>query len=196
MARRDTMDDTTYKIEQRRFLRGRQTLTIEDDKLKAEYRRGLSLHEYQFDLRGFLPEPVRIRRVPLARILGVILLAVAGATCIALGCMATDVNTIIRLLLSGPLLLSFAAMTYMPIPGEMVDVFLFEGPGGPLGVWANCRNPQELQEFLTVLTVRIRNARQYEVNLLRSLRQVGILDDWRYGQALELLQKQGHPEAA
>ena len=64
------MADEIHSLTQKRFLQGSQVFAIEDGRLKVECRRGLSLHQYRFELRGFLADPLRIKRVPLVGMIG------------------------------------------------------------------------------------------------------------------------------
>jgi hypothetical protein len=183
------MDDTTYKIEQRRFLRGRQTLTIEGDKLKAEYRRGLSLHEYRWDLRGFLPEPTRIRQTPAAKIVMLTLCVVLGLTLTVTGIIGATTargEVLAGVAVLGVLLLTFGIAGWIPTAKELVNVIVFEGPGGRAILWPNLPSKEQFDQFVAVLTARIRNTRGCEQTILRRLRQADIIDDWQYDQAVEL----------
>jgi hypothetical protein len=192
MAGWDPMDDTTYKIEQRRFLRGRQTLILTGNQLKLEWRRGLSLNEYRFDLRGFLPDPVRIKRIPTARIVGAGILTVVGAVLLAAGMSGkVRVDHIPPFMSSGILLLVFAAMVWFSAARQTVNVVLFQGPGGQFVLWPDRPDKEGFQEFLAVVGDRIRNTQPQEHDLLRLLRRAEIIDDWQFEQAMELLEQKG-----
>jgi len=186
------MDDTTYKIEQRRFLRGRQTLILAGDQLKVQWRRGLSLNEYRFDLRGFAPDPVRMKRIPMARIVGASFVTVLGTILLAAGMSGKlQVDHIPPAMLSGMILLIFAALAWFSVARETVDIVLFQGPSGQFVLWPDHPDKEELKEFLTVLSTRIRNTQPQEQNLLRLLRRAEIIDDWQFEQAVEWLEQKG-----
>jgi hypothetical protein len=195
VVRDGTVDERTYTITQKRFLRGRQTLTLEGDMLKVECRRGLSLQEYRFELRGFLPEPLRIRRMPLTTVIGMTLTGALGLFLILLGLIAeTSLNTSHDVhAFSGPglVLLVIGGLGWIRTSKELTNVVVFEGPGGRMVLWLNRPNQEEFNKFLAVLTVRIRNAQSREQRLLRLLRQAGIIDAWQYDQAMELFQERG-----
>ncbi len=177
------MDDLPYKIEQRRFLRGRQTLTMEGDKLKAEYRRGLSLHEYWFDLRGFSPEPMRIKQTSAAKMVMLTLCVVLGLTLIATGIIRATTpggEGLVGLAILGMILLIFGVAGWIPPAKELVNVVVFEGPGGRAILWPDLPSKEQFDEFLAVLTARIRNTQRRDQTVLCRLRQAVIIDDWQY----------------
>jgi hypothetical protein len=188
------MDDTTYKIEQKRFLRGRQTLTIEGGKLKAEYRRGLSVHEYRFDLRGLLPDPLRIKQTPAAKIVMLSLCVALGLTLIATGIIGGTTpggEGLVGLAILGMILLIFGIAGWIPTAKELVNVVVFEGPGGRAILWPDLPNKEQFDRFVAVLSARIRNTQSREQIVLRRLRQAEIIDDWQYDQAAELFRQGG-----
>jgi hypothetical protein len=186
------VESTTVRIDQKRFLRGRQTLILDGDMLKVEFRRGLSLNEYRFDLRGFLPDPVRIKRVPLARIVGASLLTVLGAVLLMAGVSGTlRVDAIPPAMIGGMILLIFAALVWYSVGRETVDIVLFQGPAGQFVLWPDHPNKAELQEFLTAVSTRILNAQHPDQDMVRQLRQAEIIDDWQYEQAMKLLGQKG-----
>ena len=189
------MTEGTYSITQRRFLRGRQVLTLEGNKLKVAYRRGLSLHEYLFDLRGFLPDPLRIRHVPIVTMVALVLLGVLGAVFVPYGIAAEGGvvpggEEILGLSALGVLLLIFATLGWIPTVKRMANVVLFQGPGGQIVLWADLPNREEFGEFLTLLSTRIKNAQEHEQALLKQLRAAEIINDWEYDQAMEWLRQQ------
>jgi hypothetical protein len=192
------MDSTTCVLTQKRFLRGRQTLTLDGDKLKVEYQRGLSLQEYRFDLRGLLPDPTRIRQVPLVRIAGLIFLGLVSLFLLPFGIAAEAAGMGTRmggLSAIGLLLLVAVSVAWIPTLRQCVNVLVLEGPGGRLVLWPDRPNKEEFDEFLRVLIARIDRVEDRGGSLVRRLRQAGIIDDWQYDQALELLErKKDHPE--
>jgi len=190
------MDDATRVITQRRFLRGRQTLTLHGDLLKLEYRRGLSLQEYRFNLHGFLPDPVRIRRVPILRIVGLILLGLLGLFLIPFGIAAEATGMGTRmggLSAMGLMLLITVGVVWVPTAREMINIVVFEGPGGRMILWPNLPNEDEFNTFLAAMISQISRLQNRESILLRQLHQAGIIDDWQYNQATELLQRNLDP---
>jgi hypothetical protein len=190
------MDDTTYVITQRRFLRGRQTLTIDGDRLKVEYKRGLSLQEYRFDLRGFLPDPTRIRQVPIVKVIGLTFLGLIGLFLVPFGIAAEAAGMGVKmggLSPMGILLLLIVGVGWIPTLRELVNVVVFEGPGGRMILWPNLPCKEEFDEFLSALIARINRLQDHGGGLLRRLRQAGIIDDWQYDQAVELFRQNGNP---
>jgi len=188
------MGETTCTISQRRFLRGCQTLTIEGDKLKGQYRRGLSLHEYQCDLKGFSPEPTRIKQVPAAELVGLTLCVVLGPALVSVGHVRESIEARESLSCTavlGLFLLLVGIVGWVMAIKKWVNVIMFEGPGGRVVLWPNLPNKEQFNKFLAVLTARIRNARSSEQTTLRQLRQAEIIDDWQYDQAVELLCQNG-----
>jgi hypothetical protein len=184
------MDDATYTIVQKRFLRGQQTLTIEGDKLKAEYRRGLSFHEYRFNLRGFSPEPLRIKRAPMANIAALVLCTIVGLVFVPLLIIGgSEVPGAAAGF--GALLLIIGILEWISTVKAFVNITVFDGPGGRVALWPDLPTKEQFDRFLAVLTARIRNAQTGEQLVLRRLRQAEIIDDWQYDQAMELL-KQGN----
>lgn len=184
------MEDETIRIDQKRFLRGSQTLILRENLLKVECRRALSLNEYRFDLGGFLPDPLRVKRVPLARIVGSVILTLLGAASLAAGVSGKlEVEHIPPVISSGILLLVFAALAWFSVARETVDVVLFQGPGGQFVLWPDHPDKEEFEEFLTVVSTRIREARHPDQNVVRQLRRAEIIDDWQYEQAMELLEQ-------
>jgi hypothetical protein len=193
------MDEVTYTITQHRLLGGQQTLTLDGDKLKAVCRQGLSFQEYRFELRGLLPDPVRIRHIPIVRIVGAMLVAAFGILCI--GFAITDIGVahkgsdMAALFTFALLLLVLAAAAWMGVSKRMVNALVFQGPGGQVALWPDLPNTEEFEKFMAVLTARIRSAQNYEQNVLQQLRRAGIIDDWQYDQAMELLEhKRDHPK--
>jgi len=184
------MEDETIRIDQKRFLRGSQTLILGEKMLKVECRRVLSLNEYRFDLGGFLPDPLRVKRVPAVRIVasglltfvGVILLIVAIS-----GKLKGD--DIASAILVGTILLILAALIWITAAKDMVNVLLFQGPGGQFVLWPDHPDKEEFKGFLTTVSSRIREARHPEQNVVSQLRRAGIIDDWQYEQAIELLEQ-------
>ncbi len=186
------MDDTTYQLDQRRFLRGRQTLTLTSNQLKVQWQRGLSLNEYRFDLRGFSPDPTRMKRIPIARIVGAGVVTVLGTVLLAAGMSGkVRVDHIPPFMSSGILLLVFAALVWFSVARETVDVVLFQGPGGQFVLWPDRPDKGSFKEFLAVLDARIRNTQPQDHDLLRLLRCAEIIDDWQFEQAVELLEQKG-----
>ena len=184
------MEDETIRIDQKRLLRGRQTLILRENLLKVECRRALSLNEYRFDLCGFMPDPVRVKRVPVARIVGSGILTVLGAVSLAAGVSGKlEVEHIPPVISSGILLLVFAVLAWFSVARETVDVVLFQGSGGQFVLWPDHPDKEELKEFLTVVSSRIRDARNPDQNVVRQLRRAEIIDDWQYEQAMELLEQ-------
>ncbi len=189
------MDEQTCTITQKRLLRGRQTLTLRGDKLKVECRRGLSLHEYHFELRDFLPDPLRARHVPLTTTIAATLTGVLGLLLVLFGLIAAaspnvgeDVRTACQM---GCVLLIVGGLGWIPARKGLTNVVAFEGPGGRVVLWLNRPNKAEFNRFLAVLTVRIQNAPSREQRLLCQLRQAGIIDAWQYDQAMGLFQEKG-----
>lgn len=190
MTESTARESTTHKIEQRRFLRGRQTLTLEGNMLRIEYRRGLSLNEYRFDLRGFLPDPARVKRVPLARIVASCLLTVLGTILVLAGADGKVYN-VPSAMLAGIVFLIFAALAWSTVVKQTYDVVIFQGPSGQFVLWPDHHDKQELKEFLTALSTRIHEAQHHGEDVLRQLRRAEIIDDWGYEQAIDLLQQNG-----
>jgi hypothetical protein len=184
------MDDTTYRIDQKRFLRGRQTLILDGDMLKVEFRRGLSLHEYRFDLRGFHPDPVRVKTVPLARFVVAALLGAVSIAFIAVGILSTTDDQTFGAIFGGLIFLLLTIVVGSSIPKMMANVILFRGPGGQAVLWPDLPSKAEFSEFMTQMSSRIHQAGNHEQHLLRRLRVAEIINDWQYDQAMELL-KQG-----
>ena len=186
------MDDATCAIVQKRFLRGRQTLTIEGDKLKAEYRRGLSFHEYRFDLRGFSPEPLRIKRAPMANIAALALCTVVGLVLVPLTIIGgSEVPGAAAGF--GVLLLIIGILEWILTVKSFVNIIVFDGSGGRVALWPDLPSKEQFDQFLAVLTARIRNAPTCEQIVLRRLRLAEIIDDWQYDQAVELFRRESKP---
>jgi len=186
------MDTTTYTITQKRFLRGQQVLTINGDKLKVEYRRGLSLHEYRFDLRGLLPDPIRIRQIPMVALVILTWAVVLSLTLISIGNISqTDLwgVSVLTVRTTGALLLMLTLFCWIHTAKRIANVVVFEGPGGRVILWPDRPNKNEFSKFLSILSAQIRNTQSPEQTLLRRLRQAGIIDEWQFNQAMELLQE-------
>jgi hypothetical protein len=150
------------------------------------------LNEYRFDLRGFLPDPVRTKRIPIARIVGAVFLTVLGTVLLAAGMSGkVKMDHIPPFMSSGIVLLVFAVLVWFSVARETVNVVLFQGAGGQFVLWPDHPNKEELKEFLTVLSTRIRNTQPQEHDLLRLLRRAEIIDDWQFEQAMELLEQKG-----
>ena len=165
-------------------------MILDGHMLKIECRRGLSLNEYRFDLRGFGPDPLRIKRVPLARIVASSLLTVLGIVLVLAGADGKVYN-VPSAMLAGIMFLIFAALAWSTVVKETYDVVTFQGPGGQFVLWPDHPDKDELKEFLTRLSSRIRDAQHPGQDLLRQLRQAEIIDDWGYEQAMDLLQRHG-----
>lgn len=191
------MDSTTVSIDQKRLLRGRQTLILDGMTLKAEYRRGLSLHEYRFDLRGFRPDPVRVKTVPLARFVVAALLGAVSVAFIAAGILSTTDDQKFGAIFAGLIFLLLTIVVCSSIPKMMANVVLFQGPGGQAVLWPDRPSKAEFGEFVAELSARIRRAGNHEQHLLRRLRVAEIINDWQYDQAMELLtQGDNRPDAS
>lgn len=186
------MDSAPIKLEQRRFLRGRQTLTLHGDMLKVEYRRGLSLNEYRFGLRGFDPDPTRVKRVPQIRIVAASLMTLVGCTHV-LNWTGGKLMGVPSSVLMGIGFLILAALIWSLVAKEAYDVILFRGPGGQFVLWPDHRDKQELNEFVTILSTRIREAQHWAQDLVKQLRQAEIIHDWEYEQAMDLLKQNDEP---
>ena len=182
------MDHTIARIEQKRFLHGRQTLTLDHHLLKVECRRWLSLHEYQFDLRGFGPHPTRARQVPLVKIVLFGMLTALTAALLAAGVgQAPDSGAGT---LMGTLLLLLVPL-WAWVVGETYDVVSFQGPGGRFVLWSDRPNKKEFIQFITLLSARIRNTQPGERHVLRQLHRAGIIDQWQYERAVDLFRHNG-----
>ncbi len=150
------MDEATCMIVQKRFLRGQQTLTIEGNKLKAEYRRGLSFHEYRFDLQGFSPEPLRMKRAPTAHIAVLVLCSVVVLAFVPLAVIGgSEVPGAAAGF--GGLLLIIVILEWISTVKAFVNIVVFEGPGGRVALWPDLPSKEQFDKFLAVLTARIRN---------------------------------------
>ena len=180
------MNDATIRIEQKRFLRGSQTLILSEDTLKIESRRGLSVDEYRFDLRGLMPDPVRMKNIPVAKIFESSALTVLGVVFLAAG--AGWLAEAHALLLQISLLIC-ATLAWSSVVRKTVNVVLFRGPGGQIVLWPDHPDKEELKAFLTTLRSRIRDARHPEQDVVRHLRRAEIIDDWQYEQAMELVEQ-------
>jgi hypothetical protein len=186
------MDDATCMIVQKRFLRGQQTLTIEGNKLKAEYRRGLSFHEYWFDLQGFSSEPLRMKRAPTAHIAALVLCSVVGLAFVPLVVIGGSQVPGAAAGFGG-LLLIIGIGEWISTVKAFVNIVVFEGPSGRVALWPDLPSKEQFDQFLAVLTARIRNAQNCEQIVLRRLRRAEIIDDWQYAQAVELFRQNGDP---
>ena len=87
------MDERIHTINQKRFRRGSQQFTIEGHALKIERRRGLSLEQQCLDLNGFQPEPPRIKRVPLGRMITLLIGLALTALLVTWGIRTRNGNT-------------------------------------------------------------------------------------------------------
>lgn len=189
------VDDTRYVLVQKRFLRGRQTLTLDGDGLKAEFRRGLSLQEYRFDLKGFLPEPVRVKNVPLASGVLSSISFILAVICWGVATQAGREEIFATLAVFGMVLMIVTFYATVKTCTGFTNVVLFQGPGGQMVLWPDLPDRKEFQAFLTALTARIRSADSHDQSLVRQLRQAGIIDDWQFDQAMELIrEKDNHSE--
>lgn len=184
------MNEATCAIAQKRFLGGRQTLTIDGDKLTVEYKRGLSFHERRFDLQGVRPEPVRIRQSPTGAIIARILSGVLGLAWVLAAIHAKTANdTVAHVSVIGAALVAIGLGGWMPMTEQRMNAVIFQGPAGQVALWPNLPNKDTFDAFLAVLTARIREAQKREQPILRQLHQAGILDAWQYDQAMELFER-------
>jgi len=184
------MRDAACTIVQKRLLGGRQTLTLDGTTLKVECRRALSLHEYRFDLRGFLPDPVRVKTVPLARIIVASILGAVSIAFIVTGILSTTDDQRFGAIFAGLVFLLLTIVVCSSIPKMMANVVLFQGPGGRAALWPDRPSKTEFSEFVAEMSTRIREAGSHEQHLLRRLRLAEIINDWQYDQAMELLRQQ------
>jgi hypothetical protein len=189
------MDDTTLTITQKRFLRGRLTLTLDGGKLRSESRQGLSLHEYRFDLRGLLPDPIRTKHVPIGKIVGALLVLGLSVPCFGWAICAGERDRAGHFTLAGALLVLGFALSILAAR-QTVNAVVFRGPGGQVILWPGLPSREQFDRFMAVLIERIRGAQDYEQILLQRLRQADIINDWQYDQAAELLRRNDHPEAS
>ncbi len=191
------MDNATLTITQKRFLRGRLTLTLEESKLTSEHKRSLSLHEYRFDLRGLVPDPIRTKHVPIWRILGAVLVFGFSMMYAAIGIVGITPyrleDTLAMFTVAGALLVLGVAASASAAK-HAVNAVVFQGPGGQVVLWPGLPSREEFDRFMTVLMERIKEAQDYEQSLLRHLRRAEIINDWQYDQAMELLRKDGHAD--
>jgi hypothetical protein len=175
------MDRASIEIHQRHLL-CEQTLILNGDALKVESRRGLSLTEYRFDLRGFLPHPTRVKQVPMVRIILCGLLTVLAFSLGYLGISETVE------FLAG-LLILILVLCWARIVSETYDIVTFHGRDGQLVLWTDNPGKAEFRDFLALVIARIRSAQQGEKTILRRLRQAGIIDEWQYEQAVDLFKQ-------
>jgi len=181
------MDEAMHTITQKRFLRGSQQFAIEGHTLRLERRRGFSWEQRCFDLHDFQPEPLRIRHVPLGRIL-LLLVAIASAgMLLTWGMRTAHDNTSATAVFFG-LLLAFAipVIALLTCVG-FVNVTAFQGAFIQIRLWHNLPDKATFDEFLGVLRERIRASRGHGHTILRDLRLANIIDDQQYHQAKELL---------
>jgi len=186
------MEEATCTIVQKRFLRGRRTLTLKGSRLTVEYRRGLSCDEYTLDLQGLLPESTRIRYTPAETVIGRILSGVLGLGLVITGIRshATDDSIITPSVLGAALVASgiggWMLPAWIPTRRQWMNVVIFQGPGGQVTLWPDLPSKEEFSGFCALLTARIQAAQRPEQMVVRQLLQAGILDDWQYDQAVEL----------
>jgi len=189
------MDEASLTLTQKRLLGGSQTLTLDGDILRVQRKQGLSLQEYRFDLRGFVPDVMRFRHVPLARIIGFTMAGLFGGFLIPFAIIAETRPTmpegISCLGLLGIILAAVAIGGWISTAKQLVDVLVIEGPGGRMILWPDRPDKERFSQFLAVLIARIRNAQSHERTILHRLRQAGIINDWQYDQAMELLHGTG-----
>lgn len=184
------MDVATVTIYQQHLFRGRQTLILNGNVLKIEYRQGLSLNEYRFDLRGFLPHPTRVKQVPLVRLVIAGFLTLLFVVLAAAGVGEGEDSASSTLM--GIFMLSLVVF-WAWVVRDTYDVVFFGGPGGQFVLWTDNPNKEAFKEFLALLIARIRNTQRGEDNVLRQLRRAEIIDDWQYEQAVDLFTRNDDP---
>ncbi len=180
------MNDATIRINQKRFLRGSQTLILSEDTLRIECRRGSSVSVHQFDLRGLMPDPVRMKNIPVVKIFESSALTVFSVVFLALG--AGWLAEADALLLQTCLMIC-AVLAWSSVARKTVNVVLFHGPGGQFVLWPDRPNREEFKAFVTTLSSRIRDARHPDQNVVNQLRRAEVINDWQYEQAMELLEQ-------
>ncbi len=183
------MPEQVHMLTQRRFLRGSQVFTIEKNILKAERRRGLSLEEYRFDLRGFLAEPLRIKRIPIIKLAFSIIITLLLALVWLGAIRATNDGTFSLLAGFGIGLLITLLIVVVKTCQDFTNVILFQGPGGQVTFWPNRPHEEEVASFVTTLSQSIRETEDREQYLIRQLRLAEIINDWQYDQAMELVRQ-------
>jgi hypothetical protein len=182
------MDAATVTIYQQHLFRGRQTLVLTGNVLKVEYSRGLSLNEYRFDLRGFLPHPTRVKQVALVRLVMAGFLTLLFVVLAAAGVGEGEDSASSTLM--GMFILSLVVF-WAWVVRDTYDVVFFQGPGGQFVLWTDNPNKKAFEEFLALLITRTRNAQRGEGNVLRQLRRAQIIDEWQYEQAVGLFRHNG-----
>jgi len=185
------VDEATYTITQERFLRGSQQFTIKGHTLMVERRRGLSLEQQSFELDGFLPEPLRIRRVPLGRML-MSLLAIASAAGLLTWGLTTSDNDISAVAIFFGLLMAFIT-PFLAIATCLgfANVVAFRGVFFQhIHVWHGLPDKATFDEFVAALSERIHVARVHGQTIVSELRLANIISSQQYDQAMRLLKEQ------
>jgi len=66
---------------------------------------------------------------------------------------------------------------------------MFQGPDGNFVLWSDNPGKEQFQDFVALVTARIRSAQPGERKVLRRLHRAGIIDDWQYEQAVDLFRQ-------
>jgi hypothetical protein len=183
------MDEATYTITQRRFLHGSQQFTIDGNTLRIEHRRGLSLEQQCLDLGGFQPAPLRIKRVPLGKMLA-LLISVALAITLLTWALRTSNDSASATAMTFGLLSAFVALIIaIQTCFGFANVVVFQGKFRQIRLWHDLPDKSTFDAFVEALSAQIRRTRDYEHTLLRQLRTANIINDQQYNQGAELLRR-------
>ncbi len=183
------MDKATYTITQRRLLRGSQRFTIEGDGLRIERRRGLSLEQQFLDLDGSHPEPLRVKRVPLGKMLALLISTTLAAALLAWAIRTSNDNASATAMLFGLLSASVAFVIGIQTRFGFANIVLLQGKFHQIRLWHGLPDKSTFDEFIGALSAQIRRTRDHEHTLLKQLRMANIISGEQYDQAVELFRR-------
>jgi hypothetical protein len=185
------MDERIHTITQKRFLRGSQQFTIEGHALKIERRRGLSLEQQCSDLHGFQPEPLRIKRVPLGRMLTLLIGLALTVLLVTWGIRTRHGNTFAMATAFGLVSAFVAFIAAIQTCFGFANVVVFQGGYRQIRLWHGLPDQTTFDRFVEALSKQIRQARESTHPLLLQMRVAGIINDQQYRQAVELFSRAG-----
>lgn len=188
-----TTDLDAIVLKQRKIFGREQVLTIANDEIGFRRKSLFTLNTYSIPLKELESEPQRYRAVPAGWFIAMIvflLLNIAWTTFILTSSQKGSVKEgVFFCFVIG----IFNIVTTHKVYEKWADFWVFAGKGGSLAIWPSHPNKKEVNDFVRTLSEKIEASHTATTNreqdFLDILRREGIVDEWGYNKAIELLKR-------
>jgi len=182
--------DEELILEQKKLFRGKHTFTIIGDGLEYSGKWVFSLNKFTIPLRDLNPKPSRYQNIPVGWFLLLAITLLMSILMITVAITSTDKMSAQGCEVVGIICILFTAYVTRKISTQWTNIWLFQGQGNYLPIWANKPNKKEVEKFVMSLSERIKRYQgenKQERNFLDFLRNEGLIDEWNYDKAAKLL---------